>query len=115
MEWSGGCSSSGVDRDMLEKWDETDNCNDIGLGGNVGLSFGGGLGLFGVDIDKKKLPVDAVLSPSLLLSRSDMYLAMSSRISSGDKMYCNFSSAVSKASSSSSPEMERDGDLEVIA
>ena len=41
-----------------------------------------------------------------------MYLAMSSRISSGDKIYGDMSSAVSKASSSSSTG--RGGGLEVI-
>ena len=87
MESSGGRSWSGVDRDMLEKWDERDKCNDGGLGEDTGLSFGQVLGLSGVGIDIKKLPVDVALSPSLLLSGSDMYLAMSSRISSGDKTY----------------------------
>lgn len=114
MEWTGGFSSSGVDREMLEKWDERDNCNDIGLGGNVGLSFGGVLELFSVDTDIKKPPVDVVLSPSLLLSGFDMYLAISSRILSGDKIYDDMSSAVSNASSSSTFSTEREGVLEVI-
>jgi len=86
MESSGGCSSSGVEREMREKW-ERDNSNDCKLGGNVGLSFVRVLGLFGVDIDIEKLPVDVALSPSLLVSGSDIYLAMSSRISSGEKIY----------------------------
>jgi hypothetical protein len=119
---------------MVEKLDERDKCNDrdVGLsfGGVLGSlervlvlgSLGGASGLFGgvfgvlesfkVDTDIKKPPVDVVLSSSLLLSGSDMYLAMSSRISSGDRIYCDMSSAVSKASSSSTTGSE--GGLEVI-
>lgn len=110
MESSGGRSSSGVDREMLEKWDERDKWE---VGGDGGFSLGGVLGLLGVDTDIKKPPVDVALSPSLLLS--DMYLAMSSRILSGDKIYDELSSVVSKASSSSStPGIEREDNLEVM-
>lgn len=72
---------------MLEKCDERDNSNDGGLGGGVGLSFSRVLGSsFRVDIDVKKLPVDVAPSLSLLISGPVMYLlAMSSRISSGEK------------------------------
>ena len=124
MEWSGRRSSSGVDREMLEKLGESerDNCNDAGRGEDAGLSFGGAqelfeeistsfggvigvLGLSKVATDIKK-PVDA--APSPLISGSEMYLAISSRISSGDKIYDDTSSAASKASSSST------GSLEVI-
>ena len=42
MGWSGGYSSLGVDREMVEKLDERDKCND----GDDGLSFGGVLGSF---------------------------------------------------------------------
>lgn len=133
MEWSGGRSSLGVDRDMVEKLEERDKCNDgdvglslggvprpieivLGLFGGEPGSFGGVLGLFRilelfeVDTDIEKLPVDVALSSSSL--GSDMYLAMSSRISSGDKIYGDMSSAVSKASSSSTTA--REGGLEVI-
>lgn len=134
MGLSGGRSSLGVDREMVEKLFERDNCNE----GDVGLSFGGVLGSFGrvlgsfkcaprsfgvlglfgvvesfeVDTDIKKPPVDVALSSSLLLSGSEMYLAMSSRISTGDKIYGDMSSAVSKASSSSSTG--REGSLEIV-
>lgn len=148
MPLTGGRSSSGVDREMVEKWDEGDNCNDGALSfkGVLGLSEGvlssfegvlsssegvlssfegvpssfGGLleslrrvlGSFEVDTGIVKLPVDIALSPSLSLPRSEMYLAISSRISSGDKIYDDMSSAASKASSSSSTR--REGGLEVI-
>lgn len=42
MDWPGGRSSLGVDREMVEKLEERDKCND----GDVGLSFGGVLGSF---------------------------------------------------------------------
>lgn len=42
MDWPGGRSSLGVDREMFEKLEESDKCND----GVVGLSFGGVLGSF---------------------------------------------------------------------
>jgi hypothetical protein len=120
---------------MVEKLEERDKCND----GDVGLSFGGVLGSFeralwlfggapgsqggalvlfgvlesfGVDIDIKKPPVDEALSSSLLLPVSELYLAMSSRISSGDKIYGVMSSAVSKASLS--PSRGRKFGLEVV-
>ena len=135
MGLSGGRSSLGVDREMVEKLLERDNCSDedVGLsfGGVLGSfgrvlgsfkcaprSFGGVLGLFGiiesfeVDTDMKKPPVDVALSFSLLFSGSEMYLAMSSRISTGDKIYGDMSSAVSKASSSSSTG--REGNLEIV-
>ena len=135
MRWPGGRSSLGVDREMVEKLEERDKCND----GDVGLSFGGVLGsferalwlfghapeslrgvmgLFGilesfeVDTDMKKPPVDVALSSSLLLPGSAMYLAMSSRISSGDKIYGVMSSAVSNASLS--PSTGRKGGLGVV-
>jgi hypothetical protein len=135
MAWPGGRSSLGVDREMVEKLDERDKCND----GDVGLSFGGVLGSFGralwsfgvapvspggelglfrvlesfeVVTDMKKPP--ALLSPdsSLLLPGSELYLAISSRISSGDKIYGVMSSAVSKASLS--PSTGRKFGLEVL-
>jgi hypothetical protein len=134
MGLSGGCSSLGVVREMVEKKDERDKCNDgdvglsfrgvlgferaLGLSRGVPGSFGGVLGLsevlelFEVDTDIKKLPVDVASSSSLLLSGSELYLAMSSRISSGDNIYGNMSSAVSKASSSS--QTGREGGLEVV-
>ena len=42
MDWPGGCSSLGVDREMVEKLEERDRCND----GDFGLPFGGVLGSF---------------------------------------------------------------------
>lgn len=135
MDWPGGRSSLGVDREMVEKLEERDKCND----GALGLSFGGVLGSFGkalwlfggasaslegvmglfgllesfeVDTDMKKPPVDVALLSSLLLSGSELYLAMSSRISSGDKIYGVISSAVSNASLS--PSTGRKGGLEVV-
>lgn len=134
MEWSGGRSSLGVDREMVEKFEERerDKCNDgdveLSLGGvlrpfervlrsfgGAPKSFGGVLKSFEVDTDIKKPPVDVALSSSsssLLFSGSEMYLAMSSRISSGDKIYGDMSSAESKASSSSTTG--REGGLEVV-
>ena len=114
---------------MVEKLEERDMCKDgvdgLSFGGVLVLferalelfggapgSLGGVLGLlevlesFGADTESP-----ASLS-SLLFPRSELYLAMSTRISSGDKTYGVMSSAVSKASLS--PSTGRKGGLEVV-